>query len=126
MFKTILFPIDPSRETWETTFKAIELAKNHQSHIILLSVVKPNQDVNNQELTISKVKRIRKQMQKANINFNMVERHGKPDFVICDVADNLNVDLIVMSTKGVNLESNNKSTAAKVMDLAPCPVLVMP
>ena len=39
MFETVLFPIDQNREAFETASKAIELAKNHQSHIILLSIV---------------------------------------------------------------------------------------
>ena len=45
---------------------------------------------------------------------------------ICDVADELNVDVIVMGTRGVNLESDSGSTAAQVLQLAPCPVLVVP
>jgi nucleotide-binding universal stress UspA family protein len=55
-----------------------------------------------------------------------IEREGKPAFVICDVADELNVDVIVMGTRGVNLEADSGSTAARVIQLAPCPVLVVP
>jgi nucleotide-binding universal stress UspA family protein len=56
----------------------------------------------------------------------VVERQGKPAFVICDVADEMNVDVIVMGTRGVNLSSDGESTAARVIQLAPCPVLVVP
>ena len=56
----------------------------------------------------------------------VVEREGKPAFVICDVADELNVDVIVMGTRGVNLEDDTESTAVRVIQLAPCPVLVVP
>ena len=37
----------------------------------------------------------------------------------------LNVDLIVMGTRGLNLEEEHESTAARVIQLAPCPVLVV-
>ena len=43
----------------------------------------------------------------------------KPAFVIGDVADELNVDVIVMGTRGVNLGSDRESTAARVIQLAP-------
>jgi nucleotide-binding universal stress UspA family protein len=46
--------------------------------------------------------------------------------VILDVADELNVDVIVMGTGGVSLNSDDGSTAARVIELAPCPVLVVP
>ena len=46
--------------------------------------------------------------------------------MICDVADELNIDLIVMGTRGVNLEEDSQSTAVRVIQLAPCPVLVVP
>ena len=43
-----------------------------------------------------------------------------------DVADKLNVDVIVMGTGGVSLNSDDGSTAARVIELAPCLVLVVP
>ena len=39
MFNTVLFPIDQSREAIETAAKALELARSHGSHVVLLSVV---------------------------------------------------------------------------------------
>ena len=127
MFETLLFPIDQSREAFETASKAIELAKSHQSHIIMLSVIQPERpDMNNSEFVTSLLKKARDQIEHAGITCDVLEREGKTAFVICDVADELNVDLIVMGTKGVNLEEDSKSTAARVIQLAPCPVLVVP
>jgi nucleotide-binding universal stress UspA family protein len=54
------------------------------------------------------------------------ERSGKPAFVIGDVADEVNADVIVMGTRGISLEDDQHSTAARVIQLAPCPVLVVP
>ena len=127
MFKTVLFPIDQSREAFETASKAIELAKNHQSHIIMLSVIQPARpERNDSELVTSLLNKAREQIEHAGISCDLLEKEGKPAFVICDVADDLNVDLILMGTRGVNLEGDNESTAARVIQLAPCPVLVVP
>jgi nucleotide-binding universal stress UspA family protein len=46
--------------------------------------------------------------------------------VIGDVADEINADVIVMGTRGISLEDDQTSTAARVIQLAPCPVLVVP
>ena len=46
--------------------------------------------------------------------------------MICDVANELNVDVILIGTNGVNLERDSDSTAAQVIQFAPCPVLVVP
>jgi nucleotide-binding universal stress UspA family protein len=56
----------------------------------------------------------------------VLEREGKPAFVIGDVADEINADVIVMGTRGITLEGDHQSTAARVLQLAPCPVLVVP
>jgi nucleotide-binding universal stress UspA family protein len=56
----------------------------------------------------------------------VIERQGKPAFVIGDVADEIEADLIVMGTRGLTLESDETSTAARVIQLAPCPVMVVP
>ena len=127
MFKTVLFPIDQSREAFETANKAIQLAKNHQSHIIMLSVVQLDRpEMDDTEFVASLLNRAKEQMEQAGISCEVLEKQGKPAFVICDIADELNVDLIVMGTRGLNLESDDESTAARVIQLAPCPVLVVP
>ncbi|HJN37112.1 MAG TPA: universal stress protein, partial [Prochlorococcaceae cyanobacterium Fu_MAG_50] len=70
--------------------------------------------------------RARHQVEEAGVACEVVERQGNPAFVICDVADEMNVDVIVMGTRGVNLEADSESTASRVIQLAPCPVLVVP
>ena len=127
MFKTVLFPIDQSREAIETANKAIELAKNHKSNIIMLSVIQPERaEMNNAEVVTSLLNKARTKIEKEGIHCDVLEKEGKPAFVICDVADELNVDLIVMGTRGLNLEEDQESTATRVIQLAPCPVMVVP
>ena len=127
MFKNILLPIDQSREALETANKAIQLAKSHKSKIIMLCVVQAERtEMNTAEVMASLLNRVQVQIEQEGINCEVLEKEGKPAFVICDVADELNVDLIVMGTRGLNLEDAQGSTAARVIQLAPCPVLVVP
>ncbi len=127
MFQTILFPIDQSREAFETASKAIELAKSHQGRIIMLSVIQPERPEMHDAAVISTLlKTAQSKVEAAGIACDVLEKQGKSAFVICDVADDLNVDVIVMGTRGVNLEEENESTASRVIQLAPCPVLIVP
>ncbi|WP_320666482.1 universal stress protein [Prochlorococcus sp. MIT 1307] len=127
MFKSLLFPIDQSRQTFETAKAAIQIAQNHQSQITLLSVLQvEGTEMDRTQLITSLLNRVKEQIEQAGVSCNVLEKQGTPAFVICDVADDLNMDLIVMGTRGINLEKDNKSTAARVIQLAPCPVLVVP
>ncbi|MGB7414975.1 MAG: universal stress protein, partial [Thermosynechococcaceae cyanobacterium] len=53
---------------------------------------------------------------------------GQPAFTICDVADELDASVIVMGCRGVGLteEGMSDSVSNRVINLAPCPVLVVP
>tara|TARA_B100001063_G_scaffold80330_1_gene74741 strand:- start:614 stop:997 length:384 start_codon:yes stop_codon:yes gene_type:complete len=127
MFETVLFPIDPSREALEPEVKALEFARRDGSRLVLLSVLQPVSEVKHDHEALAGVlSQTRKRCELAGVICQEVERSGKPASVICDVADELNVDVIVMGTRGVNLESDSGSTAAQVLQLAPCPVLVVP
>ena len=127
MFETVVFPIDPSREALEPEVKALEFARRDGSRLVLLSVLQPVSEVKHDHEALAGVlSQTRKRCELAGVICQEVERSGKPASVICDVADELNVDVIVMGTRGVNLESDSGSTAAQVLQLAPCPVLVVP
>ena len=127
MFETVLFPIDQSRQALETAGKALELARSHSSRLVLLSVVQPERpEMHDHEAVAALLSQSRERFEQAGVACDEVEREGKPAFVICDVADELNVDVIVMGTRGVKLEAEAGSTAARVIQLAPCPVLVVP
>ena len=127
MFENILLTIDQSREAIEIANKAIQLAKSHKSKIFMLSVIQPEKvEMNNAEVLTSLLARVREQIEQEGVHCDLLEKTGKPAFVICDIADELNMDLIVMGTRGLNLEDDQESTAARVIQLAPCPVLVVP
>ncbi|MEB3200657.1 MAG: universal stress protein [Synechococcaceae cyanobacterium] len=128
MFDTVLFPIDQSRQTLETAAVALQLAQQHGSRMVLLSVIEPEDSgaMHDPEAVARLLEQARDRFAQAGVEAQVIEREGKPAFVIGDVADEVNADLIVMGTRGITLEEDQHSTAARVIQLAPCPVLVVP
>ncbi|MCP9785220.1 universal stress protein [Cyanobium sp. N5-Cardenillas] len=127
MFDTVLFPIDQSRQTMETAAVALQLAQRHGSRIVLLSVVEAEEGVMHDPAAVAQLlEQARASFTQAGVACEVLEREGKPAFVIGDVADEINADVIVMGTRGITLEGDHQSTAARVLQLAPCPVLVVP
>ena len=127
MFETVLFPLDQCREVVEAATKALHLARSHNSKLILLSVVQSERlEMHDHAVEATLLAETQARFEQVGVSCDVVEREGMPAFVICDVADELNVDVIVMGTRGVNLEAESGSTAARVIQLAPCPVLVVP
>lgn len=130
MFKTILFPVDQSREAREAADLVADLVKSHSSHLVILSVVE-----NKEESAMSSETEVTKILEGAKVLFSqqgiesqIVEREGIASFTICDVADEVNADLIVMGCRGLGLteEGSSESVTNRVINLSPCPVLVVP
>jgi nucleotide-binding universal stress UspA family protein len=124
MFETILLPIDRSRQAADTAAMALKLAQQSSSRLVLLSVLESGED---DPLQVAQLlDQARSSFEQAGVACEVLEREGKPAFVIGDVADEINADLIVMGTRGITVETDQHSTAARVIQLAPCPVLVVP
>ncbi|NJL47295.1 MAG: universal stress protein [Leptolyngbyaceae cyanobacterium SM2_5_2] len=135
MFKTVLFPIDMSSEAQQAASKVAELVKLHQSRLILLSVVESSAEEERQASGQSSPEAVAQLLGQAKQLFaaqgleaDAIEREGQPAFVICDVADELNADLIVMGCRGVGLieDIQAESVTTRVINLSPCPVLIVP
>lgn len=126
MFETVLFPIDNSRQASETAAVALKLAQSHGSRLVILSVVEAEGAMQDAEAVAGLLEQARERFEQAGVSCEVIEREGKPAFVIGDVADEINADVIVMGTRGIALEDDTQSTAARVIQLAPCPVLVVP
>ena len=126
MFETVLFPIDDSRQASETAAVALKLAQSHGSRLVILSVVESEGAMQDPEAVAGLLEQARSRFEQAGVACELLERQGKPAFVIGDVADEINADVIVMGTRGIALEDGSQSTAARVSQLAPCPVLVVP
>ncbi|WP_412768536.1 universal stress protein [Leptolyngbya sp. KIOST-1] len=135
MFKTVLFPIDMSSEAQQAAPKVAELVKTHQSRLILLSVVEagtvdtPRPSGQSSPAAVAQLLGKAKDLFAAQaIETEAIEREGQPAFVICDVADELDADLIVMGCRGVGLieDVQDESVTMRVINLSPCPVLIIP
>jgi len=126
MFETVLFPIDNSRQASETAAVALKLAQSHGSRLVILSVVEAEGAMQDPAAVAELLEQARERFEQAGVSCELIEREGKPAFVIGDVADEINADVIVMGTRGIALEDDTQSTAARVIQLAPCPVLVVP
>ncbi|MGA7934216.1 MAG: universal stress protein [Kovacikia sp.] len=133
MFKTVLFPIDQSRESRQAAETVAGLVKTHNSRLILLSVVEPPDESPSE--TMASPEAIAELLQNAKTLFSqqeidaeVIEREGKPAFTICDVADEIDADLIIMGCRGLGLteEGVSDSVTNRVINLSPCPVLIVP
>ena len=127
MFETVLFPIDHRRQTLDTAAVALKLAQQHRSRLVILSVVDREDPSMADEAAVAQLlDQARQRFTAEGIDCQLIEREGRPAFVIGDVADEINADVIVMGTRGLSLDTDQTSTAARVIQLAPCPVLVVP
>jgi nucleotide-binding universal stress UspA family protein len=126
----ILCPIDYSDSTEPAIGIAAELAKANSAKIILLHVIEPDEkaisidDSANQQFKERLRDRI---LDRNDIEFEHVTRHGDPADVIIDYAKKNSVDRIVMGSHGLSgLKSVFVGSFAKqVMSDATCPVVMV-
>ena len=138
MFKTVLFPIDQSRESREAVDTVADVVKTYQSRLIILSVVEPleeqeassaaEREMNSPEAIAKLLETAKTLFRDQGIEAEVLERQGKVAFVICDVADEIGADLIIMGCRGLGLteEGVADSVTNRVINLSPCPVLIVP
>lgn len=134
MFKTVLFPVDMSPEAKQAAAVAVDIVKHHQSRLVLLSVVETagDSDASAEQASPESVAQLLAQVKdmfaQQGIESEAIEKQGQPAFVICDVADEQEADLIVMGCRGVGLieDHQGESVTMRVINLSPCPVLVVP
>ena len=130
MFKTVLFPVDHSREAREAADMVADLVKIHNSDLVILSVVDQREEsAMSSEAEVSKILEGAKALfSQQGIESRIIEKEGIASFTICDVADEVNADLIVMGCRGLGLieDGNSESVTNRVINLSPCPVLVVP
>ncbi|MGD1908848.1 MAG: universal stress protein [Leptolyngbyaceae cyanobacterium] len=134
MFKTVLFPVDMSPEAKQAAAVAVDIVKHHQSRLVLLSVVETagDSDASAEQTSPQAVAQLLAQVKdmfaQQGIESETIEKQGQPAFVICDVADEQEADLIVMGCRGVGLieDHQDESVTMRVINLSPCPVLVVP
>ncbi|MBW4665599.1 MAG: universal stress protein [Chroococcus sp. CMT-3BRIN-NPC107] len=135
MFKTVLFPIDRSRETQEAAQVVVNVVQQYHSRLVLLSVVESPSVESPGEQVMTSPEAVAQLLQDAQALFSqqgiqaeVLEKEGKPAFTICDVADEVGANLIVMGCRGLGLTEDgaSESVTNRVINLSPCPVLVVP
>ena len=146
MFKTILCPIDLKPRSKMALKKAINIAYQFSSKIILLNI--HEEFMSKEQMIMSRVsvsklgdefkkialeaksdmKSLIKELEADNIDCEYVLRDGKPYDAIIKIAEEKEVDLIVMGTNGKDSLTDLflGTTAQKVVESSICPVLVMP
>jgi nucleotide-binding universal stress UspA family protein len=133
MFKTVLFPVDQSRESQDAAETVAKLVKFCDGRLFILSVqIEAKADTGEPNPVPNKIDKLLETAKSAfaewGIEAETIHKEGQPAFCICDVADELNADIIVMGCRGVGLteEGMAESVSNRVINLAPCPVLVVP
>lgn len=131
MFKTVLFPIDQSREAREAVEIVSNIVKTYDSKLFLLSVVEKSADdtsvMGNEEVVAKLLEEAKNLFAQSGITAEIIEREGIPSFTICDVAEEVKANLIIMGCRGLGLtkEGAEESVTNRVINLSPCPVLVV-
>ncbi|MFN5952788.1 MAG: universal stress protein [Dolichospermum sp.] len=135
MFKTVLFPIDQSREAREAADIVANIVQKYNSRLILLSVIEEptaeaptTSPMVSPEIVAQLLENARNLFSEQGITAELLERQGKPAFTICDVADEFEANLIIMGCRGLGLteEGSTDSVTTRVINLSPCPVLIVP
>ena len=125
MFSTILLPLASHAPDPATLAQLKNLVCGSDGRVVLLRL---NSD---QVRDVVEFEPVQRHLDAAGLNCTVIERPAQfsgdsPAVVIAEVAAELNVDVIVMGGPGVNLEIDSTSTAASVIELVSCPVLVVP
>ena len=125
MFATILLPLAPHSPDSATLAQVQSLVCAPDGRVVLLRL---NGD---QAAAVEVFEPVQRHLEAAGLICTVIERQlqaldDSPAAVIAEVAAELNVDAIVMGGPGVNLEIDSSSPAASVIELASCPVMVVP
>ncbi len=130
MFKIVLFPIDLTREAQQAIEVVSDIVQKYQSKLVIISVVEPDSKgvMGSEEGVAKLLQKAKEFFAQQGIAAETIEREGIPSFTICDVADEINANLIIMGCRGLGLieEEAADSVTNRVINLAPCPVLVIP
>ena len=127
MFETILLPINTLKFNLQKTEKAIHFARHNIVRLIILYFSEHQSASLNTSDGISYATSILKDLIVQNdVVCDVIHRRGKEAIVICEIADELNVDLIVMGAQGINLLKESQNITSRVIKTANCPVLIIP
>ena len=146
MFKKILCATDLNCASSDAVKKAVQLAHQYDSQIIMLNVHEEfmtKEEMGMLRVSINSMKKefettalqAKKEMieeieslHAEDIKVEYIIRDGKPNKVICEEAEKLHADLIILGVSDKNIMTNIifRSTASFVIEHVEVPVLVVP
>lgn len=130
MFETVLYPIDQTRESLEAAAMVAQVVKTCNSRLVVLSVVAEGAtaDKSSYDAIAKLLDEVKALFGKQGITAETIEREGNPAFTICDVADEIQAQVIIMGCRGLGLTEDGAadSVTTRVINLTPCPVLIVP
>ncbi|MFO7321665.1 MAG: universal stress protein [Chloroflexota bacterium] len=142
-YRKILVPLDGSGWAQRAVPHAVDIARNYNSELILLHVLRPPASEYTPELALAgqdqQIQQMREQMkqylvglrselrgEQVNVRTHMIEGHGVAR-LICDYVRSEQIDLIVMSTHGRSGLARLLfgSVANEIMQCTDVPVLLI-
>ena len=146
MFKTILCATDLNVSSSDAVIKAVQLAHQYDSKIFMLNV--HEEFMTKEEMGMLRVsietmkssfegtalqakndmKALIQNLHAEDIEVEYIIKDGKCNQAICEEAERVNADLIIMGVSDTNIISNFifRSTASFVIEHVEIPVLVVP
>ena len=138
--KQILVPLDFSTCSQRALQSAVALAKPFRSDLVLLYVAEnkpagfelgashlPGLESDLRRLGRKELAKLQQRLVPSGLRCRALVRAGRSDTEIIDAAKSLRSDLIVMGTHSFHSQPGHLgSTAERVAQAAPCPVLLVP
>ena len=133
----VLIPVDGSDSSKNAAKYAAHLVNARNPKLYLLNVWEPvNMTIGGemaeklreeeQATAMALLEEYKKLLEPCGLDVELIERSGRPDYVILNVQDELDCDLIVIGSRGLSVLENMimGSVVTRVLEGATCPVLV--
>ena len=133
----VLIPVDGSDSSKNAAKYAAHLVNSRNPKLYLLNVWEPINMTIGGEMAermrqsaeakaMSVLEEYRKLLEPCGMDVELISRSGRPDYVILNVQDELDCDLIVIGSRGLSVLENviMGSVVTRVLEGATCPVLV--
>ena len=133
----VLIPVDGSDSSRNAAKYGTQLVNARSPKIYLLNVWEPvNMTIggemaerlrkNAHDKSMAMLEEFKKFLEPCGMDVELISRSGRPDYVILNVQDELDCDLIVIGSRGLSVLENviMGSVVTRVLEGANCPVLV--
>ena len=133
----VLIPVDGSDSSKNAAKYAAHLVNARNPKLYLLNVWEPvNMTIGGevaeklreeeQTKSMALLEEYKKLLEPCGLGVELIARSGRPDYVILNVQDELDCDLIVIGSRGLSALENviMGSVVTRVLEGATCPVLV--